>query len=112
MKRRRSRRHRPTTQRPRDIPALRAARPRTVLVHQVAELRTVPLRTPRTVRRRVLRAAVLDTVRLQMVRMARPPVAHIRAVLEVERGVRLLREPSPVIRRPRGAMKYMPLTVA
>ena len=84
-------------------------------VLRAVELRTVPPRMPRMVRRLALR-----TVRPLTVPMVRPralPVACMRAVLvedipvlvvpEAERGGRLPREPSPVIRRLLAAMKYM-----
>jgi hypothetical protein len=121
-------RHRlhPTTQRLRDIPALRAAGSHTLRVHPVVELRTVRRQVlrvaeARTVRRRVLRVAGARMVPRRTLRMARPPgvrVARARAVvlaermpapevLAVERGVLLPREPSPDIRRPRVVMKSM-----
>jgi hypothetical protein len=84
-------------------------------VLRVAEPRTVPPRMLLTVPRLALR-----TVRPLTVRMVRPraaPVARVRVVLaedipalvvpEAERGVRLPRGPSPVIRRPQVGMKCM-----
>jgi hypothetical protein len=116
MKRRR--RPHPTTRRPLDIPELPAAAPRPRMVPgvlRVVELHTGPLRVLRTARRPALR-----TVRPLTVRMVRPRallVARVRAVpaegipalvvLEAERGDRLPRELSPVIRHPQVGMKYM-----
>ena len=108
MKRRMHRR--PTMQRPRGIPELRAARPRTVLVVlRVAELSTVRPRTLHTGRLQMLRMALLRVARTRALLVERMPVP---AVPEAGREVPLLREHSPVIRRPRVVMKYMPRTVA
>jgi hypothetical protein len=109
-------------------------------VLRVVGLRMGPPRMRRTVRRRVLRAAEPRTGRRRVLRMVRRPMVRmvrrravpmvrrrvvrveraravglaermlVPAVLAVERGVRLLREPSPVIRRPRAVMKYTLLT--
>ena len=114
--------------RPLGILAHREAGAHTLRVLQVVELhmgrrRVLRVAEARTVRRRVLRVAGARTVRrrtLRMVRRLEVRVARVRAVVlaermpalavlavAVERGVQLLREPSPVIRRPRVVMKFM-----